>query len=504
MPEFKVVLKITNHNNQELPYSVNLRGAYEDYPEDYFRVDENRRKMQIALQEQAGCKIDNFQLKLIIDKWIEEIKEGRRRTTVRLDLPLEIIEPIPEPQKLPEPPEVKELSEIVESSQPLMAKSTPADIQTSEYKKTIPNYTSNFESYLTASTSTITSESRQAASATTSNADKEFHPPTKINPDSSQTQEPENKLTQPNEAGQLLLEVKKQEIRKTGVLEYVVSQGRGLQEVGGLENVKSWVKTRQKWFEQDTNPEMCPRAILLEGFPGCGKTLIAKAISQELRVPQINVEISRLQSKWVAESDSYTFQALREIEASAPNILFIDELEKTFSAFGEDVAGFSTRQFGTFLSWLYDHEYPIFFIATANDITTLPPELFRAGRFDEIFIFIPPNTQERQEIIQIRSQFYKLPPIPRQALDFLVENTCGFSGAELDKLIKEAIYLAEGYFPTEVYWQEALKQIVPQYRTPKMQILLKKYLKLLEIGWSKPASSIESGFLESLILPADQ
>lgn len=445
MPEFKVVLKVTNHNNKELPYSVNLRGAYEDYPEDYFRVDENRRKMQTALQEQAGCKIGNFQLKLIIDKWIGEIKEGRRRTTVRLDLPLEIIEPIPEPQKLPEPPEVKELSEIVELSQPPMAKSTPADIQTSEYKTNVPNYTSNFESYLTASTSTITSESRQAASATTSNADKEFHPPTKINPDSSQTQEPENKLTQP----------------KTE------------------EN-----QTTDLWSD--------------------GKTFIAKAISQELRVPQINFEISRLQSKWVAESDSYTFQALRAIEASAPNILFIDELEKTFSAFGEDIAGFSTRQFGTFLSWLYDHEYPIFFIATANDRTTLPPELFRAGRFDEVFIVMPPNTQERQEIIQIRSQFYKLPPIPPQTLDFLVENTCGFSGAELDKLIKEAIYLAEGYLPVEFHWQEALKQIVPQYRTPKMQILLKKYLKLLEIVWSKPASSIEAGFLESLILPADQ
>ena len=184
MPEFKVVLKVTNHNNKEFLYSVNLTGADEDYPEDYFRVDENRRKMQTALQEQAECKIDNFQLKLIIDKWIGEIKEGRRRTTVRLDLPLEVIEPIPEPPQLPELPEIDEPPQVVKPSEPPMAKSTPADIQTSEYKITIPNDTSN-------------SESTQPTSSTTSNPKKEFHPTTKINPDYSQPQEPENQRTQP-------------------------------------------------------------------------------------------------------------------------------------------------------------------------------------------------------------------------------------------------------------------------------------------------------------------
>lgn len=307
--------------------------------------------------------------------------------------------------------------------------------------------------------------------------------------------------SQPHEAGQLLLEVKKQEIRKTGVLEYFAPQGQGLREVGGLEGVKAWIESRQEWFEQDTNPEMRPRAILLEGFPGCGKTFIARAIAQEWRVPQINFEISRLQSKWVGESESNTFQALRAIEASAPNILFMDEIEKAFAGVGGDNTGVSTRQFGTFLSWLNDHEYPIFFIATSNDRTVLPPELFRAGRFDEIFIVMPPNTEERWEIIQKRAQEgYKLPPIPQYILEYLVENTRGFSGAELDKLVKEARYLAGfGSFPTENDWQQALDQIVPQYRTPKMQALLQKYLKLLNEGGGKPASKVEDGFLESLI-----
>jgi len=303
------------------------------------------------------------------------------------------------------------------------------------------------------------------------------------------------------EAGQLLLEVKKQEIRKTGVLEYFAPQGQGLQEVGGLEGVKIWIESRQQWFEQDSNPELRPRALLLEGFPGCGKSFIARAIAQEWRVPQINFEISRLQSKWVGESESNTFQALRAIEASAPNILFMDEIEKAFSGVGGDSSGVSTRQFGTFLSWLNDHNYPIFFIATSNDRSQLPPELFRAGRFDEIFIVMPPNTNERCEIIYKKVQHYRLPPISESTVQFLVERTAGFSGAEIDKLVRETIYMA-GFscLPNETHWQEAFNQIVPQYRTERMQALLRAYLHLLEAGGGKPASILEPGFLESLIL----
>ena len=302
------------------------------------------------------------------------------------------------------------------------------------------------------------------------------------------------------EAGQLLLEVKKQEIRKTGVLEYFAPQGQGLQEVGGLEAVKNWISHRQEWFEQDSNPELRPRALLLEGFPGCGKSFIARAIAQEWRVPQINFEISRLQSKWVGESESNTFQALRAIEASAPNILFMDEIEKAFSGVGGDSSGVSTRQFGTFLSWLNDHNYPIFFIATSNDRSQLPPELFRAGRFDEIFIVMPPNTAERREIIYKKVQHYRLPPISESTVEFLVEKSAGFSGAELDKLVKETIYLAGfGSLPTETNWEEAFAQIVPQYRTDRMQNLLRNYLHLLEEGGGKAASTLEPGFLESLI-----
>ena len=312
-----------------------------------------------------------------------------------------------------------------------------------------------------------------------------------------------NLWTDPEAAGQLLLEAKKQELRKTGVLEYYAPSGQGLRDVGGLTKVKEWIYSRECWFAQDGQPELRPRAILLEGFPGCGKTFIARAIAQEWHVPQINFEIARLQSRWVGESESNTFQALRAIEASAPNILFMDEIEKAFAGVGGDSSGVSTRQFGTFLSWLNDHEYPIFFIATSNDREKLPPELFRAGRFDEIFIVMPPNTEERYQILQKRTTAYKLPPTPSSILEHLVEKTAGYSGAELDKLVREAIYLAEyGHLPTKTHWENALLQISPQYRTSNMQQLLRKYLKLIEGGGGKPASELEIGFLENLIVSA--
>lgn len=309
-----------------------------------------------------------------------------------------------------------------------------------------------------------------------------------------------NLWTDAEAAGELLLEAKKQEIRKTGVLEYYAPSGQGLRDVGGLTKVKEWIYSRESWFVQDSQPELRPRAILLEGFPGCGKTFMARAIAQEWRVPQINFEIARLQSRWVGESESNTFQALRAIEASAPNILFMDEIEKAFAGVGGDSSGISTRQFGTFLSWLNDHEYPIFFIATSNDREKLPPELFRAGRFDEIFIIMPPNTEERYQILQKRTTAYKLPPTPSSILELIVDKTSGYSGAELDKLVREAIYLAGyGNIPTKPNWEKALIQINPQYRTSNMQKLLRKYLDLLGNSGAKPASELEIGFLENLI-----
>lgn len=264
-----------------------------------------------------------------------------------------------------------------------------------------------------------------------------------------------------------------------------------------MECLKAWVLEHQPWFEQDTSLEMRSHAIFLEGFPGCGKTLSARAIASEWSMPQIKFDISRIQSNCVNESERNMLEALRVIEASAPNILLLDELEKAFV--NEDAAEVSTCQFETFLSWLSDQSFPIF-IATSSDRTVLPPELFHAMHFDDTFIVMPPTTKERSEIIYKRVQFHKLPPIPPLTLDFLVEETAGFSGAELDQVVERAIDSAGvSYLPVEENWRQALAEIVPQYRTSNMQALLQKYLRLLEEGNGKPASVAELGFWESLI-----
>lgn len=305
---------------------------------------------------------------------------------------------------------------------------------------------------------------------------------------------------EPDKVKQLLLDVKKQEIKKTGVLEYFTPTGGGLSDVGGLDVIKQWVIDRKIYFQQDARPELRPRAILLEGYPGCGKSFIAKAIAQEWGVPQINFEISRLQSKWIGESESNTFQALRAIEASAPNILFMDEIEKAFSGVGGDSSGVSTRQFGTFLSWLNDHRYPIFFIATSNNRAELPPELFRAGRFDEVFIVMPPNTEERRDIIKKRIAAYRIKELDVDTLEFLVESTIGFSGAELDKLVREAIYIAGLETPIlEQHCRQARARINPQFKMGRMQDLLKHYKQQIAESAGKLASREENGFWKELL-----
>ncbi|NET60493.1 MAG: AAA family ATPase [Symploca sp. SIO2E6] len=308
--------------------------------------------------------------------------------------------------------------------------------------------------------------------------------------------------TSREERQQLILETKKQEIRKTGILEYYEPTGNGLEAVGGLGGIKRWVQNFQDWFEQDSYPRLRPRAILLEGYPGCGKSFIARAISQEWKIPQINFDVSRLQSKWVGESESNVFQALRLIEASSPSILFMDEIEKAFSGVGGESSGVMTRLFGTVLSWLSDHHYPILFIATSNDTSKLPPELFRAGRFDKIFVVMPPNDKERVEIIQRKLKAYPISPIQDINLKFLVQNTFGFSAAEIEELIKTKVHWS-GLKSVDILedWQKVIAQVKPQFRTKKMQNLLQKYRQLMREGGGYPASeSYDDNFINKLIV----
>lgn len=303
-------------------------------------------------------------------------------------------------------------------------------------------------------------------------------------------------------AKELLLKIKQQEVKKMGVLEYCISKGKGLEDVGGLDNLKSWIQEQQRWFKQNDDPKLRPRAILLEGYPGCGKSFIANAIAKEWNIPQIKFEISRLKSKFVGETENKTFEALKIIDASAPCILFIDEIEKAFAGVETDTSGVANHQFGTVLSWLNDHLSPVFVIATSNNSEKLPPELFRSGRFDKRFIFLLPTQGERCQILQNQIHDY-LPDIEGDfGLDKLESelDLVGFSSAELEQLVKETVRQCPKEIPprlpTQEEWKQARKQIHPQIKSPVKKKLLQQYLNKIKADGESASKLDEKSWAE--------
>ena len=184
---------------------------------------------------------------------------------------------------------------------------------------------------------------------------------------------------------QTLLSEKKAIIRKSNVLEYFEGTG-DLSTVGGLSNLKSWLKVRKQAFSEEaaTFGLPTPRAMLMAGVPGCGKSMVAKSIGAEWDIPVIRLDVGALLNSFVGASESNMRKALKTAETIAPCVLFIDEIEKALGKSGENDGGTTTRLFGTFLTWMADKTAPVFVVATANDISRLPPEMLRAGRFDAL------------------------------------------------------------------------------------------------------------------------
>lgn len=201
-----------------------------------------------------------------------------------------------------------------------------------------------------------------------------------------------------------ILNEKKQIIRKTGILEYIDSN-LNLADVGGLQTLKKWLELRSHCFG-DTAKEFGvkpPKGVLLTGVPGCGKSLTAKCVASAWNMPLLRLDMGKIFQGVVGSSESNIRLALKTAEAVAPSILWIDEIEKGLSGSkgnGGD-GGTSTRVFGTLLTWMQEKTAPVFVFATANDISGLPPELLRKGRFDEIFFVDFPSKDERKKILEI-------------------------------------------------------------------------------------------------------
>lgn len=243
-----------------------------------------------------------------------------------------------------------------------------------------------------------------------------------------------------------IVKEKKQIIRKSGILEYIENP-LSLDDIGGLDNLKYWLQIRGKTFSEDAHTFglSAPKGVLLVGVPGCGKSLTAKCIAKAWNMPLLKLDIGKIYGKYIGESEGNIRQAIKTAEAIAPCVLWIDEIEKGISTKDSD-SGTSSRVLGNILTWMQDKIAPVFTFATANDITSLPPELLRKGRFDEIFFVDLPNYEERKKILEIHIQ-----KIGRDTKDFdlnklaelsgesnLGENIC-LTGAEIEAWVKDSL-----------------------------------------------------------------
>lgn len=244
-----------------------------------------------------------------------------------------------------------------------------------------------------------------------------------------------------------ILTQKEQIIRKSGILEYFPAEEE-LGNVGGMDYMKAWLEKRTSSFTQKARdfglPE--PKGVLLLGVQGCGKSLLAKAISALWKLPLLRMDVGRIFAGYVGASEENMRRALSVAESVSPCILWLDELEKGLSGLqssGSTDSGTTARVFSTFLTWLQEKKAPVFVVATANAIDNLPPELLRKGRFDEIFFVDLPAIQEREEIFKIHlSKRHRNPD--QFNLQQLGAVTTGYSGAEIEQAIIEGLYNAYG------------------------------------------------------------
>ena len=238
----------------------------------------------------------------------------------------------------------------------------------------------------------------------------------------------------------MVTDEKKQIIRESEALEYYEFT-ESPADVGGLDVLKEWLRLREKAFTQAARDYGLPppKGIALIGIPGTGKSLTAKMIAGLWRLPLLRFDVGSLFGSLVGESEERARRALQVAGAVAPCVLWLDEMEKSLAHGGQD-AGTSTRVFGAILTWMQEKTVPCFVVATANDISALPPELLRKGRFDEIFFLDLPTTVERREIFSVHLRKRK-----RLVQDFdvqrLAAQTNGYVGAEIEQTIIDAMYV---------------------------------------------------------------
>lgn len=281
----------------------------------------------------------------------------------------------------------------------------------------------------------------------------------------------------------IILEEKCQVIKKTGILEFI-NTTVNIDDVGGLENMKKWLSKRNNsWLgtaQKDYNLP-APKGVLITGVAGCGKSMTAKAMSAMWQLPLLRLDVGKIFSGLVGSSEENMRKAIQTAEAVAPSILWIDEIEKGFggSTGGEMDGGTTSRVFGTFLTWMNEKTKPVFVIATANNISRLPAEMLRKGRFDEIFFVDLPTVNERKIIFKLhlekrlKGSKSKDFAVTDDLLNKLANATEGFGGSEIEQVVISALF--EAFSENRILETDDLfkviKNTVPLSTTQSEQIL---------------------------------
>lgn len=286
---------------------------------------------------------------------------------------------------------------------------------------------------------------------------------------------------------------KQQIIRKSGLLEYYETNER-MAHVAGLDNLKDWFRKRSIAFTDRAArfglPS--PRGVLLLGVQGCGKSLCAKAVAAMWRLPLLRFDVGRMFSSLVGSSEENVRRAIQTAESVAPVILWIDEIDKALAgsagSAGSD-GGTASRVFGTLLTWLSEKSSPVFVIATANDISHLPPELLRKGRLDEIFFVDLPNSEERKEVFRIHLARRARDPEKFQ-IDALAAASEGFSGAEIEEVVISGLFDAfsqKSDLNSDIL-AASVAETVPLSRTMSEEL---NRLRTWASGRARPASGVD-------------
>jgi len=273
----------------------------------------------------------------------------------------------------------------------------------------------------------------------------------------------------------LVAKEKAQAVRKSGLLEIIDTQ-ETLYSIGGLDVLKTWLLKRKSAFSHRATEYglPTPKGLLILGIAGTGKSLTAKATAKVFGVPLLKLDAGRIFASLVGQSESNLRSVIQTAEAIAPCCLWIDEIEKGFSgskSSGSTDGGTSSRVFGSFLSWMQEKKAPVFVVATANDVSQLPPEMLRKGRWDELFFVDLPNQSEREAIWKIQISRYG-----RDAKDFdlvqLARATDGLTGSEIEACFVEALYAGfdQDREPTDLTIAQVLTDFMPLSKLMAEQI----------------------------------